>query len=101
MVRTKEEYEKSLREARTEATAILERGRKDAEIRRAEMIEATKTEITKMLEKGKKDLEAEKNKMVADAKGELAGLVIKATEKVVGRSPIPLDDKTIKELSNI
>ena len=48
------------------------------------MVANAQKEVSDMLASGKKTLEADKAKMVEDAKKELAGLVIAATEKVLG-----------------
>jgi len=98
---TKEEYEGALNKARTEAVVILEKGKKEAQTQREQMVVDTKQEVARMIEKGKRDLETEKNKMVQDAKSELASLVMSATERVVGKKPVPLDAETLKKLNNL
>lgn len=80
---TKIEYDKMLAQARTEATAIFNQGKKEGEAEKMQMIENGKKEVANIIENGKKTLEAEKVKMVEEAKKEVAGLVLKATEKIL------------------
>lgn len=80
---TKEEYEKALAKARTEANALFEAGKKEANEEREKLIASANAEVAQMIENGKKTLEAEKIKMVNDAKNEVASLVISATEKIL------------------
>ncbi|MBI2476440.1 MAG: F0F1 ATP synthase subunit B [Candidatus Taylorbacteria bacterium] len=80
---TKAEYEAALARARAEAQTIFQEGRKKAEAKRTEMMEAAKTEVKTMVEGGKKTLEAEKTKMVEEAKKEIVSLAIAATQKML------------------
>lgn len=80
---TKEEYDKALAKARVEANALFEKGKKDAEVNRVELIEKAKNEAKTILDNTRKTLEADKVKIVEDAKKEVASLVISATEKIL------------------
>ncbi len=81
---TTADYEATLSKARTEANAIFDKTKKDAEAKRAEILAQAQAEMTATLENGRKILEADKAKVLADAKNEIASLVISATEKVLG-----------------
>ena len=89
LIATKSEYEVALAKARAEAQTIFQEGRKKAEAKRAEMMDAAKTEVKTLIENGKKTLEAEKIKMIDEARKEVSSLVIEATKKVLEKH----DDK--------
>jgi F-type H+-transporting ATPase subunit b len=87
-----------LTEARKEANNIIALAKKDAEIKRAELIEKTQAEIVAMGVSAKQMLAQEKNKMIDDARHELAGIVMSATEKVLGKTVTgKIDEKLIEE----
>lgn len=86
---TKAEYDKALNKARGEAQEILQEGRKNADRKRAEMLEVAKTDVEKLVANGKKTLEAEKIKMVEEAKKEIVSLAVEATKKLLEKQ----DDK--------
>ncbi|MFA5934063.1 MAG: F0F1 ATP synthase subunit B [Candidatus Paceibacterota bacterium] len=80
------EYESTLVKARAEASLIMKDVKKDAEQKRAEIIEKAQADSMAIFEAGKKQLNSEKQKMLDDAKKELVSLVMNATEKVLGES---------------
>lgn len=80
---SKEEYEKILLKAKTEANEIFQNGKKEAEEKRKEIIDNTNKEIENIIANSKKTLESEKIKMVEEAKSEIVSLVVKATEKLL------------------
>ena len=86
LVATKAEYEKVIQEARNGAQAIFQEGRKQADVKRAEMLETTKVEMQKMIENGKKTLEIEKSKMVEEAKREIISLTLESTKKILEKN---------------
>ncbi len=99
---TKEEYEKMLLKARTEADEIAKSVKQETAKERAEMIEQTKAEVAAMIASGKKTLENDKNKIVVDAKNEIVLLTIQATEKLIGRKiDGSVDKKNVEELGHI
>ncbi len=99
---TKVEYEAALARARAEANTIFQTGKKEAEAKRAEMLETAKTEVKTMIDGGKKTLEAEKVKMVEEARQEVVALIVEATKKMLeGRTDDSFDSKTAKELGSI
>ncbi len=99
---TKAEYEEALSKARKEADKIFQEGKKEAENKKALMIEKTKEEVALMIENGKKSLESEKVKMVNEAKEEITSISIKIAEKILGsKIDGTFDEKTLKELKNI
>ena len=98
----KVEYEAALAKARAEANTIFQTGKKEAEAKRAEMLETAKTEVKTMIDSGKKTLEAEKTKMVEEARQEVVALIVEATKKMLdGRADESFDSKTAKELGGV
>ncbi|MBU2028758.1 F0F1 ATP synthase subunit B [Patescibacteria group bacterium] len=84
-----------LLQAREEAQKIINQAEKTA-LKNVEDLEiAAKVQSEKTLEDAKKQIEQEKNKAVKEAKSEIAGLVISATEKIIGKK---MDGKKDGEL---
>ena len=99
---TKAEYEEALSKARREEDKIFQEGKKEAEAKKALMIEKTKDEVALMIQDGKKNLENEKIKMVAQATEEITSLSVKIAEKILGsKIDGSFDEKTMKELNNM
>jgi len=99
---TKKEYEAVLLDARTKANEIIEQAKKEASLKKDQLVDQTKIEIASMLENGKKSLEVEKNKMLNETKQEIVGLVLQVTEKVIGiKADQSYSDRVTKELSNL
>src|SRR3989338_8678678 len=102
LLRAKTEYEGALAKARAEANAIFQSVKKEAEEKRAEMLESAKGEVKAMIESGKKTLEAEKARMVEDAKKEVVALIVAATKKVLDdKAGESSDEKSVNELGKI
>lgn len=100
--KTKEEYESALAQARREVNEIFQNGKKEADQKRAEMLEDARNEVSTMIENGKRNLEAEKIKMIEEAKKEIVVLAMKATEKLIeSKIDGSFDKKTAKELHNL
>ena len=83
LLKTKAEYDEMLSKAQAEANKIFQEGKKEAENKKALMLEDAKKEVAGVIENGKKTLEAEKVKMVEDAKKEIVSLAMIATEKLI------------------
>ena len=100
--RTETEYKAALAAAKAEANKIFQEGKKEAEVKRMEMIEDTKKEVAGMIENGKKVLDAEKLKMVEEAKSEIASIALKAVEKLLGsRMDDAFEKKAIEDLKRL
>ena len=100
--KTKKEYDEVLVKARVEANSIFESGKKEAEEKKTAMLEDAKKEVNSIIENGKKSLQVEKTKMVEDAKKEIVELIIKSTEKVIGKKIDSTYEQTMKnELSTL
>ena len=100
--KTKKEYDDVLSKAKAEAHTIFQEGKKEAEIKKAEMISQAQKDVETMVLNGKKNLEAEKIKMVEEAKNEIVSLVVKATEKLLeSNTDKKFDEKTLNEIKKI
>ena len=99
---TRKEYNDILAKARTEAHEIFTEGKKEAEVKKAEMLARAGQEVEAMILSGKKSLESEKQKMVEEAKKEIVSLVVKATEKLLEEhDEKDLDEKIVKKIKKI
>jgi F-type H+-transporting ATPase subunit b len=99
---TKTDYEKVLLDARKEANDIIQEAKKEAGVKKDQLMEQTKSEINAMLLNGQKSLEIEKIKMLNDTKKEIIGLVLQVSEKVLGqKTDNNYSEKIMKELNNI
>lgn len=102
LANTKKEYDVIVSNARTEAHTIFQDGKKEAETKKAEMIENAKKEVDTMILNGKKVLESEKAKIIEEAKQEIVSLVVLATEKLLESHPNEkFESKSVDQLKNI
>jgi len=76
-------YEETLVKAKIEANKIFQEGKKEAENRKALMLEEAKNQVAGIIENGKKSLEAEKVKMVGEAKKDITSLAMLAAQKIM------------------
>ncbi len=95
------EYEDTLLKARKEAQVLFEEGKKEAQAKAETILVEAKSQVDSMIEGGKKVLETEKAKMVAEAKKEIVDLVVLVTEKLTSSKDPSLQEKALKELSNM
>lgn len=84
-----------LKKAKEEAQVIIAKSEEQAQKNKAEIIEQSKKQAEKILQEAQNRIEEEKNKMIAEVKGEIAGLVVLATEKLIGEK---MDSKKDSEL---
>ena len=82
----KADYESQIAGAKTEANAIVDAAREDAETVRADLVAKAEDEAAKIREKAQADADAEKARVLDEAKSEVAGLSVTIAEKVVGDS---------------
>lgn len=102
LANTKKEYDQVITSARNEAHVIFQEGKKDAEAKKAEMLENAKKEVDNMISNGKKVLESEKAKIIDEAKLEVVSLVVKATEKLLENHPDKnFDEMTINKIKKM
>jgi F-type H+-transporting ATPase subunit b len=83
LITSEKEHEEIVRTARAQANEIFTEAKKEAELKKTEMIGIAQKDVENMINNAKKILEIEKVKMVEEAKGEIVSLVVKATEKLL------------------
>lgn len=95
VVKSKEEYDAAINQAKADANEVLAAAKAEAESYKNKMKEATKAEIDSLVIAGKKQLATERETMMAEVRAEIAGLVTKATEKILHTK---MDDKSDQKL---
>ncbi len=91
-----QEHKQMMSQAKTEAAAMLEQARTDADARKKELLEAAKAEVQKIVTQGKAQLRTEKANMLRDAKAEIVDIAIAAATKVLKES---VSEKTSQKLA--
>ena len=92
--RMKEAQEK-LDDARKTAQGVIESANKSAEQLRQERREKAEGEAKRIVDAARQEIEAERDRAVRTVREEVAGLVVSATEKVIGET---LDDRKHHQL---
>jgi len=95
LVESEEKQKEILRKARTEAKDIVEKAHQQAEKSKSEIADEAKAQAEKIISGARVEIETEKAKSIAEIKSEIGGLVIAATEKIIGEK---IDEKKDKEL---
>ncbi|MDI7740886.1 F0F1 ATP synthase subunit B [Lysinibacillus fusiformis] len=80
-----EEQKALLKEARTEAQAIIESAKKQGEVQRDEIITAARTEANRLKDSAVREIETEKEKAIAAVRDEVVSLSVLAASKVLGK----------------
>ena len=80
-----EEQKALLKEARTEAQAIVEGAKKQADTTREEIITTARAEAERLKESAVRDIEAEREKAIAAVREEVVSLSVLAASKVLGK----------------
>jgi F-type H+-transporting ATPase subunit b len=80
------EHERILIQARREASEMITRAQKSAEVLREADIAATKAELERLRAKAAADIVAEHDRALADLRGQVADLALAAATRVVGES---------------
>jgi F-type H+-transporting ATPase subunit b len=89
------EEKEILKKAKIEAQEILKKAEDSAKKEAENISVEAKKQTEKMIADAQKSIEQEKGKMIAEVKSEIAGLVVAATEKIIGEK---MDEKKDKEL---
>jgi len=71
-------------EARKQAQEIIKKSEESATLQAQEILTSAKDQTQRMMETAQKQIEQEKTKILAEVKTEVAGLVMMATEKIIG-----------------
>ena len=89
------EAQAKLDEARKTAQSVIEAAGKSAEQLRQELRQKAEEESKRTIEGARKEIEAERDAALRSVRNEVAGLVVMATEKVIGET---LDDNKHRQL---
>jgi F-type H+-transporting ATPase subunit b len=89
------EAEAKLNEARKTAQSVIEAATKSGEQLRQELKQKAEEEAKRLTTAARKEIEAERERAIQSVRNEVAGLVVAATEKVIGET---LDERKHKEL---
>jgi F-type H+-transporting ATPase subunit b len=75
-----------LDDARKTAQVMVDAASKSGEQLRQELKEKAEVEAKRLTESARKEIEAERDRAIQSVRGEVAGLVVAATEKVIGET---------------
>jgi F-type H+-transporting ATPase subunit b len=89
------EAEAKLNEARKTAQSMIDAATKSAEQLRQELRQKAEDEAKRLTAAARKEIEAERERAIQSVRNEVAGLVVSATEKVIGET---LDEGKHKQL---
>lgn len=92
-----EEQRSLLKEARTEAQAIVENAKKQATLQKEEIVSSAKAEAVRLQESAKRDIESEKEKAIAAVREEVVSLSVLAATKVLNKEVSTEDNRTLIE----
>lgn len=84
-----EQNKQLLDETRRETARMIEQGRKDAEIARADMVDKARREASDVVEQGRRQIERETRAAIQGLRSEAAGLAVAAAGRIV---KVSLDD---------
>ena len=87
--------EAKLNEARKTAQTMIEAATKSGEQLRQELKQKAEEEAKRTIDAARKEIEAERERAIQSVRNEVAGLVVSATEKVIGET---LDEGKHKQL---
>jgi F-type H+-transporting ATPase subunit b len=80
------EAEAKLNEARKTAQSMIDAATKSAEQLRQELKQKAEEEAKRLTQSARKEIEAERERAIQSVRNEVAGLVVSATEKVIGET---------------
>jgi F-type H+-transporting ATPase subunit b len=82
-------------EARTTADTIIQGANRSGEQLRADLRQKAEAEHDRIVESAQRDIAADRDRALADARNEVAGMVVAATQKVIGET---LDERRHRDL---
>lgn len=98
LVATNADVAEKIREAKHQATAIIEQSKKQAEEKRNEILVDAKRDVEKIITQARLQIQQEKDAAVQDAKNKLVDVVASGMAKILGDELSPaLDRKVIKD----
>ena len=93
------EEKEILKKAKIESQEIIKKAEETAKKEAENISVEAKKQTEKMIVDAQKSIEQEKGKMMAEVKSEIAGLVVAATEKLIGKKMSSDKDKELVEKS--
>jgi F-type H+-transporting ATPase subunit b len=90
-----QEAQAKLADARRTADTVIEGANRSGEQLRQELHEKAEAEYQRIVQSAQRDIQAERERALGSARAEVAGMVVAATEKVIGES---LDERKHKAL---
>jgi F-type H+-transporting ATPase subunit b len=99
------EAQAQLEDARKTAQQVVDSANRSAEQARQDLRQKAEEEASRIAESARKDIEVERERALQSARDELAGLVVVATEKVIGETldeprHRKLIERAIKEIAS-
>lgn len=99
------EAQAKLEDARKTAQSVVDAANKSAQQLRQELKDKAEEEARRVADTARKEIEAERDKAIQSVRSEVAGMVVIATEKVIGesldaRQHQRLIDKAIEEVAS-
>src|SRR2546426_11252521 len=79
--------QETLTQARRETAAIIEQGKREAEMLRAEILARARGEAHELVEAGKRQVQFEQKQAMEELRRHVADLAIQAAERLLARSP--------------
>ena len=79
------DYRKQIDEARGEARSILDESRKQGEAQRERIRTEAREESERIIQRTREEITRERDTALREVRGEVAGMVIEASERVLGR----------------
>lgn len=80
-----DEYRRQIEEARGEGRRILEESRRQAEAQRERTKKEAREEGERIIERARSEIDRERDAALREVRREVAGMVIEASERVIGR----------------
>jgi F-type H+-transporting ATPase subunit b len=100
--KTADEYSLTISNAKNEANEIFQEAKKQAEIKKSEMLEEAKIQVAGIIANGNKELEKQKQIILEDAKTELIDLTINATNKILAEQGLhSINHDTINKIKSV
>ncbi|MBI2474038.1 F0F1 ATP synthase subunit B [Candidatus Uhrbacteria bacterium] len=90
------EQEEILNKAKSEAAAVLDNARSEAQQRKDSLLDKTKEEIKEVIAQGKLQLQREKEQMIRESREEIASIAVEATRKILSET---IDEKKSQKLA--
>lgn len=92
-----DEYKKQIGDARAEAHAITDQGKKVAETMKADIVAKAQEEASALIDKAKEEIDGQKRKALDELQERVADLTVSVAGRVVGKALTEADHKRLIE----